>query len=52
MNRGIEILRLKVAPSQAARLATAKEPPAQDDPLAPIPVVGPDGLICPAFVSP
>jgi hypothetical protein len=51
MSRGIEILRLKVAPSQAARLATVEDPPAREDPLAAVPVVGHDGLICPAFVS-
>jgi hypothetical protein len=52
MSRGIEILRLKVAPSQAARLATVQAPPAREDPLAATPVLGPDVLFCPFFVAP
>jgi hypothetical protein len=52
MSRGIEILQLKVAPSQAARLATVQAPAAREDPLAARPVAGQDGLFCPFFVAP
>jgi hypothetical protein len=52
MSRGIEILQLKVAPSQAARLATVQAPAAREDPLAARPVPGQDGLFCPFFVAP
>ena len=52
MSRGIEILRLKVAPAQAATLATVQEPAVREDPLAARPVLGPNEFFCPVFVLP
>jgi hypothetical protein len=52
MSRGIEILRLEVAPALASTLATVQAPRAREDPLAATPVIGPDGFVCPLFVAP
>jgi hypothetical protein len=54
MSRGIEVLRLKGGPANAARLATVREPRVAKDRLAARPVSGltPGSLVCPLFAVP
>jgi hypothetical protein len=53
MNRGVEVLRLRGGPGEAASMSAVTAPSLRSDPLAPVPVRSADGrpLVCPLFVS-